>query len=323
MLERYLIVWLSLSSLAAYLWPPDIGFDPFRATSPYLSYLIAVTMLAIGWMLPREEVREVIRYWPTVLGGTFVQYASMPLLAYGMGRLFQLDELWMTGIVVAGCVPGAMASNVLTMVARGNISYSVSLTTMATLLSPLVVPFTLSLTLGKTIPFEQSRASLWLVATVVGPVVVGHLMGRIFTDYTQLAQRVGKVIANLTILWIIAVVVGINRDRLAHINVQLVSALLGLNVLGYLAGNLGGRAMRISPAMRRALTIEVGMQNAGLGTTLVLALFHGLPDYERAAIPTALYTFGCMFTGTLLARWWAGRSLETVPDASPKPSVSV
>jgi BASS family bile acid:Na+ symporter len=79
-------------------------------------------MLAIGWLLPREEVREVVQHWPTVLGGTLVQYTSMPLLAYAMGRLFQLDEQWMVGIVVAGCVPGAMASNVLTMVARGTVS---------------------------------------------------------------------------------------------------------------------------------------------------------------------------------------------------------
>jgi BASS family bile acid:Na+ symporter len=196
----------------------------------------------------------------------------------------------------------------------------VSLTTTATLLSPLVVPFTLTLALGKTVHFEQSQASLWLVATVVGPVVVGHLLGRIFTTYTPFAQRVGKAIANLTILWIIAVVVGINRDRLAQIDGQLVAALLGLNLLGYLAGDLGARAMRISPAMRRALTIEVGMQNAGLGTTMVLTLFKDLPDYQRAAIPTALYTFGCMFTGTLLARWWAGRSLPSAEESAPEPS---
>jgi len=317
MLERYLVVWLSLSSLLAYLWPTSVGFDPFLATKDFLPYLIGLTMLAIGWMLPREEVYEVARHWPTVLGGTVVQYVSMPLLAYSMCKLFQLDDLWTIGVIVAGCVPGAMASNVLTLVARGNVSYSVSLTTLATLVSPIVVPFTLSLLLGRKLPFAAADAALWLIATVVGPVIVGNLLGRLFSNYAALAQQVGKVVANVTILWIIAVVVGLNKERLAQINLQLLLALLGLNVLGYFAGDLGGRAMRISPAMRRALTIEVGMQNAGLGTTMVLTLFKDLPNYERAAIPTALYTFGCMFTGTLLARWWAGRPLAAEPQTKP------
>ena len=149
-------------------------------------------------------------------------------------------------------------------------------------------------------------------------MLIGYGLGQLFHRHARLAQRVGKVIANLTILWVIAVVVGLNRDRLGQINAQLVGALLGLNLLGYLAGNLGGRALRVTPAMRRALTIEVGMQNAGLGTTLVLALFQDMPDYKQAAIPTALYTFGCMFTGTILARWWAGRGLtEGQPPSSP------
>ena len=310
MLERFLLIWLCLLSLVAYVWPETWRFDPFELSQSYLSYLIALTMFAIGWMLPPEEVREVIRRWPTVLGGSVIQYTAMPLLAYTMGRLFQLNDLWMIGIIVAGCVPGAMASNVLTLVARGNVSYSVSLTTSATLLSPIAVPLGLSLCLGLKLPFQKADASLWLTATVVGPVLAGYLLGRVFASYHAIAQRIGKVIANLTILWVIAVVVGLNRKEMDELTFQLFAALLGLNLLGYVAGNLGGRAMRISPAMRRALTLEVGMQNAGLGTTMVLELFQDVENFKQAAIPTALYTFGCMFTGTLLARWWAGRSLS-------------
>ena len=312
MLERFLLLWLCLLSLVAYFWPATWGFDPFVASRPYLSHLISLTMLAIGWMLPFEEIREVARRWPTVIGGSIVQYTAMPAIAFAMGKLFQLDDLWMIGIVVAGCVPGAMASNVLTLVARGNVSYSVSLTTSATLLSPIAVPLGLSLCLGLQLPVSQVSASLWLTATVVVPVVVGFGLGQAFSAYHAVAQRVGKIIANLTILWVIAVVVGLNRDRMHTLTAELFAALLGLNLLGYLAGNLGGRAMKIPTTMRRALTLEVGMQNAGLGSAMIVELFKDIPNYKSAAIPTALYTFGCMFTGTVLARWWANR--PTQPD---------
>lgn len=113
--------------------------------------------------------------------------------------------------------------------------------------------------------------------------------------------------ANLTILWIIAIVVGLNRQRLGLFEPAILIALLVVNLAGYLAGNAGGRLLRLPTSMRRALTLEVGMQNAGLGTFLALKVFG---DEPAAAIPTAIYTFGCMFTGTVLARLWAefGRS---------------
>ena len=98
--------------------------------------------------------------------------------------------------------------------------------------------------------------------------------------------------------------------RLADIGALLLAALLGVNLLGYVAGDLGARGLRLSPPMRRALTLEVGMQNAGLGTTLALGLF---PDRPAVAVPGALYTFGCMLTGTVLASYWGGWAATMSP----------
>mgnify|MGYP002527554365 CR=1 FL=1 len=86
-------------------------------------------MFAIGMMLPRDEVRQVSRRWPVVLGGTVIQFATMPLLAFTIGTLWNIRGDAFLGLMLVGCVgcvPGAMASNVLTMNARGNVSYSVS-----------------------------------------------------------------------------------------------------------------------------------------------------------------------------------------------------
>jgi len=309
-LERFLLLWLVLLCLAAYCWQDwfgsrsgDVpGVDPFLLTKPWLKAMIAVTMLAIGSLLPREEVEQVFRRWPTVLGGTAIQYVSMPLLAYGIGRLFGLEGPWMIGIVMVGCVPGAMASNVLTLIARGNVSYSVSLTTSATVLSPLVVPWVLWLALNQMVEnFPVGEVFVGLCWMVVGPVVVGHGLSRIWPGWATAARMVGAIIANLTILWIIAVVVAANRDKMSELNGSLLAALVLVNLGGYAAGYTGGSVMKLPASMRRALTLEVGMQNAGLGTVLATSLF---PD-QAVALPAALYTCGCMFTGTMLARAWA------------------
>ncbi len=331
MLERFLIVWLCVLSLLAYAWPglvPPTWGDPFSASAAALWGLIFAAMFSLGWLLPRDEFRHVVARWPSVLAGTGVQYTTMPLLAYGLGRLLRLDEASMIGLIMAGCVPGAMASNLLTLVARGNVSYSLSLTTTATLLSPLVVPWVLGWLLGQQhIDFPALETSRRLAFFVVLPVVVGHLLSRWLGEARRASRffaRTAATVAHAAILWIIAVVVGLNRERLAAIEPRLLVGLVGLNLGGYAAGWLGGRLLRLPSAMRRALTLEVGMQNAGLGATLAATLFAHQPE---TAIGPAMYTFGCMFTGTVLAKLWAnspvnsaaapGISLEGSPSLAP------
>ncbi|MBC8353245.1 MAG: bile acid:sodium symporter family protein [Planctomycetes bacterium] len=308
MLERFLLVWLVLSSGVAYCWPQSLP-DPFLATQLRLPWLITVAMFCIGLMLPRDEVRQVFHRWPTVFGGTAIQYAVMPLLAVGMGKAFGLTGDTFIGIVLVGCVPGAMASNVLTLNARGNTSYSVSLTTAATFLSPIAVPLAMALALRST-GVDVSvliGASKNLVITVVLPVLVGHTLSRVFPSLEKHAQKYGPLVANLAILWIIAVVVAISRDSLKQLSFDLFGALLAVNLLGYAAGYGGGRGMRLPEPMRRAMTLEVGMQNAGLGASLSVTLF---PDQAGVAIAPGIYTFGCMLTGTMLARYWARKNLH-------------
>ena len=302
-LERLLLVWLVLLAWIAYCWTDWFGSppDPFVASKPYLNYVFAVTMLAIGSLLPRDEVRQLLVSKRTVLGGTAVQFLSMPLLAYGIARLFGLEGPWLVGMVMVGCVPGAMASNVLTLAARGNVSYSVSLTASATILSPLVVPWALWLFLRREVDFPTRDVAWKLCWMVVLPVLIGHGLAICSSAWATAARRVGAIIANLTILWIIAVVVADNRGQILQTDPQIILALLVVNLGGYAAGILGSIVLRLPGPKRRALTMEIGMQNAGLGTLLVTTV----TDDPIARIAPALYTFGCMLTGTIPARAWA------------------
>jgi BASS family bile acid:Na+ symporter len=320
-IQQLLLIWLVLFSVVAYFWIDLAGvdsLDPFAATRPALGLMISLTMFCIGCLITVDEIDEVFRRWPTVLGGTAIQYSVMPLLAWGCGTLLGLEREYLIGVIVVGCVPGAMASNVLTLAARGNVSYSISLTTSATILSPLIVPLAFQLTLSAFVEIDPAAEAVKLLQRVVGPVVIGHLLCRFWSPVARGIQPLAPIVANATIVWIIAVVVALNRDRLADAFSghavgagSMLLALLVINGLGYSAGYGGGRALRLPEPMRRALTLEVGMQNAGLGTFLVLDLFENEP---AAAIPTAVYTFGCMLTGTMLAQWWGWNDRREAGD---------
>jgi BASS family bile acid:Na+ symporter len=332
MLQRYLMLWLLLSSGVSFFWPAMLPgvFDPFLPSGLALMLAIFVVMFAVGSLLRLEEVLDVGRNWPAVLFGTSVQYGSMPLLAYLIGHAFAFDKVTMLGVIIVGCVPGAMASNVLTMTCRGNISYSVALTTLATMLSPIAVPLALWMTLDVEGDMKGEFA-LWkvsqeLLLQVVLPVLLGFALRRSSRTFERWAERWGSVVANLAILWIIAAVVGRNRQLLGAIfgfcdgalmfsELKLLVALLLINLLGYLAGFLSGLAVGMKDSMRRALTLEIGMQNCGLGTALIAKLFPG-DEYRAATIPTAAYTFGCVFTATILAYFW---SRIPVRDGGPPP----
>ena len=321
-LERYLLVWLVVLSGVALFWTrAGVAFDPFVNTAQYTRGLFAVTMFFIGWLLPRDELQQVAQRWPKVLGGTCIQYLSMPLLALCWSHALGLRDEWLWGSILVGCVPGAMASNVLTLAARGNVSYSLSLTTLATLVSPVFVPLVLKLALGRNAPLSVRDTSFELCWMVVLPVVAGHLITRAAPNRQWIGQRIGPIIANCTILWIIAVVVAANRNRLllaeetsAGQYARLIATLLAINLSGYLVGAIGARLLRLDPPMRRALILEIGMQNAGLGTVLATGTL--FPAYPAAAVPPALYTFGCMLTGTALARCWATDHRPIMPDAA-------
>lgn len=334
MLQKHLLIWLVLSSLVALLWPHltwlgSAHGDPFLmiAEKYPLWGLIILTMLSIGWMLPAKEVNQVLRRWPTVVGGVSLQYLSMPLLAYLCVVVSGVEGPLMIGIIVVGCVPGAMASNILTLNAKGNPSYSVSLTATATLISPLAVPLALGLITWLLKDFNDSeeltklaqpgiywKSAQALLYRVVCPVVIGHLLGHVFHRWEKQARKVFPEIANLAILLIIAAVVSKNRENLDYLPVTIFWLLLVLNLGGYLTGYFGGSLMRLPEPKKRALTLEIGMQNAGLGTVLAADLFEA-----KAAIAPACYTFGCMLTGTVLARWWSTRNISQPAPSTVNP----
>lgn len=310
-----ILFWLLLTSGVALVWPTTtLGFDPFASNTWLLWSLIVVTMFSLGTLVQPKELRPLRQHpWWVVLGLT-AQVVVMPLAAWTVVRLLPMEEELAAGIILVGCVPGAMASNVLTSTAGGSVAYSVSLTSTATLLSPLSVPLVMWMTMGQQSQESLMQSSMLLAFLVVLPTILGYLLARRFSGIAQLAGRFGSLLASIALLWIIATVVAANRDRLLDVGGGIVAALLLINVVGYISGYGIGYWVGLPTGYRRALTLEVGMQNAGLGTTLAASLYG--PD-TIATIPTAAYTLGCMLTGTVLAVFWKRRDTVTGQESVP------
>ncbi|MBL6725751.1 MAG: bile acid:sodium symporter family protein [Rubripirellula sp.] len=297
-----ILFWLLLTSSLALFWPQtQIGFDPFVMKTWMLWLAIMFTMFSLGGLVSPEELKPLrTRPWWVVLG-VGVQVVVMPLAAWTITCLIPMDSEMKLGVLLVGCVPGAMASNVLTNTARGSVAYSVSLTSVATLLSPLTVPSILWLLARQQTENSLAKSAFLLALLVTLPTILGYLASAKVPRIRSFLRRNGSKIASFSLLWIISTVVAANREALKSVSVLILLALLFVNLAGYLGGYLVGAFVRLPESYRRALTLEIGMQNAGLGTTLSVTI---LGEGTTAAIPTAAYTFGCMLTGTLLAVIW-------------------
>ncbi len=304
-LLRSVLFWLLVTSGIALFWPIDrVGFDPFAPSPALLWSLIVATMFSLGTLVRRPELLPLRKRPWWVLLGVLAQVLVMPAAAWSVTKLVPMSSELAAGVILVGCVPGAMASNVLTHTAGGSVAFSVTLTSVATLLSPVTVPAVLSVVAGPSwTPSLDSPAvtSMRLLFGVVLPTVVGFVLSDRWLWIRGVSDRFASLVASVSLLAIIALVVAVNRERLASVSLVIVASLLLVNAVGYASGYTLGRLAGMTSRYRRALTLEVGMQNAGLGTTLAVSMY-GVDSV--ATIPTAAYTFGCMLTGTVLAMLW-------------------
>jgi BASS family bile acid:Na+ symporter len=260
---------------------------------PALQPAFAVTMFFVGTLVSREQLRTFAQAPTRALSGLLGQYTIMPLCAWAVSFAFS-DPLVRTGIVLVGCMPGAMASNVMTVLFRGDLILSVTMTTIATLLCPLVLAFWLPLLSDTRI--EVPVASLVWNASwmVVLPVSAGIALRTSRPQMSAAWDRVATGLAAVSIVSIILLVVAANRARLAALGPDVAVAMIGLNLTGYALAFAAAKMLGWPKTQRRTLVIEVGMQNAGLGSVLALAHLG-----EAGAVPSALYTALCVVTASL------------------------
>ncbi len=298
---RYFMVWVVLMGALAYFVPA-----PFLVLRPGMNWFFALTMFGIGAALDPEDFGRILRSpWPVAVG-TAAQFILMPLGAYALGTLMGLPDALVVGLVLTGAAPGAMASNVMSYIAKADAAYSVSLTTVSTLLCPVLTPGLTLLLAGTRMNVSFSEMFMSVAQTVVAPLLLGLFIKYRYRKRIERILPFFPALSATFIVFICSMVIALNHDYLAAVTGVVLAACLLLNLYGMAAGYGVGMLFRMDLRQRRTLSIEIGMQNAGLG--VVLALEH---LGERAAIPSALFVFICILTASLAAAWWQRRPQET------------
>lgn len=303
MLERFTLLFPLWTLLAAALALPF----PWLFTwlqGPLIVLALALIMLGMGLELQLEDFRRVLRR-PAAAGlGVAAQYLVMPGLAALVAWALRLPAPLAVGLILVGCCPGGTASNVVSLIARGDVALSVVMTSASTLAAVALTPALTGLLAGRYVPVDGWKLLADVLQVVLLPVAAGLLLRR---GAPGLARRLGPVmppVAVLAIVLIVASIVGSQRVALLEQGPLLLLAALLLHGGGFLLGWLIPAACGQPAAVRRTVSIEVGMQNSGLAVVLARSGFAASP---LTALPGAISAVVHAVLGSLLAAWWRRR----------------
>lgn len=301
---RYFAVWVVLGGVTAYFWPELLLLLDKSA----LNILFALTMFGIGAVLQTEDFRRIVQRPMIVLIGTATQYTLMPLVAYAIANILDLDPQIAVGLILTASAPGAMSSSVVSYVAKADLAYSVSLTTVSTLLAPFATPGLTYLLAGSKLDVPVGSMLIDVLLLVIVPLFVGFGVRHFFTRRVERISAVFPAISVTFIALICSWTIAANRETLLGMTGMLLTVGVLMNILGLIGGYLIAWIFRMNVAQRRSLAIEGGMQNAGLGAILAARHFT-----DEAAMPAAAFVFICIVTASLLAAWWRRTAREPIP----------
>lgn len=289
-------IWVVIFALIAYFYP-----GPFDISNSAMLSFFALTMFGIGAVLDPQDFKNVAKNPVIVLIGCTSQFILMPLGAFILAKAFRLSPPLAVGLILTASAPGAMASNVICYIAKADTAYSVSLTSVSTLLCPLLTPLLTLLLARSYLPIAFLPMFRMLMLTVLIPLLCGFAVKNVFKKQTQKLQNVFPAVSVTFIILICSAVIAKNRENILEATMLVLAAVVILNIYGLIAGYSVASAFKMNPARRRTLAIEIGMQNAGLGTVLATAHFK---DQPAVAIPAAVFVFVCIITAAIMVEFF-------------------
>ena len=294
-----------LSAIAALAFPSVLQQVPTKA----INYLLGVVMFGMGLTLNLKDFKIVFSRPKDVIIGCLAQFTIMPLLAWGLSKAFQLDEALALGVVLVGCCPGGTASNVITYLAKGDLALSVGMTGVSTLLAPLLTPLLTWALAGKSVDVDVAGMLLSILWVVILPIVIGLVVKWIWPKFTEQATDYLPAFSSVAIAFIVAIVIAANASKLMAGGMMIVMVVVLHNLCGLSLGYLIGRLLGLTEAKKRAISIEVGMQNSGLASSLATIHFAA---YPMATIPGAIFSVWHNISGAIVARIYTKIKKNTI-----------
>ena len=270
----------------------------------WINWLLGIVMFGMGLTLKMDDFKVVFSRPKDIIIGFIAQFTLMPLIAFVLTKAFQLPTEIAVGVILVGTCPGGTSSNVMTYLSKGDVPLSVGMTAVSTLFAPLMTPLLTLLYAGQRVDVNAVAMFLSIVKVVLVPIALGLVCNYFFGKVTREIVRILPLISTLAIIMIIASVVSANSGRLKTVGAMVVVVVVLHNLLGYAAGYGVGKLLRLDATKCRALSIEVGMQNSGLATSLAATHF---AQYPLATIPGAVFSVWHNISGAVYANFLASR----------------
>ena len=289
------MAWIVLAIAALALFLPGTCL---WIQTKWVNYLLMVVMFGMGLTMKLSDFAVVFSRPRDVLIGCTAQFVVMPLLAFALGKVFGLGDELLVGVVLVGTCPGGTSSNVITYLSKGDTALSVGMTSINTMLAPFLTPALTWLYLRTSVSVDLKAMFLSIIQVVVVPIGLGLLINRLFGKQTRKITDVLPLISVTAICLIVAAVVSHNSEKILSTGLVIFAVVILHNLLGYLCGYLVGVLFRMELPRKKAVAIEIGMQNSGLATTLAGSAF---PNLSMATVPGAIFSVWHNISGAILA----------------------
>lgn len=282
-------------ALLALLRPGAVSF----IKTGYINYLLCIVMFGMGLTLKPADFKVVFTHPRDVCIGFLLQFSIMPLLAWTLSRVFGLSPELTAGVILVGTCPGGTSSNVITYLAKGDVPLSVGMTAVSTVLAPIMTPLLTYLYAGESVDVRLLPMFLSILQVVIIPIALGFVINRFFPRFADGAADLLPLISTLAIVAIVGAVVSNNAAKIMDCGLLVLCVVVLHNLLGYALGYGAARLFRMDSRKCRTVSIEVGMQNSGLATSLAAVHF---AQYPLATLPGALFSVWHNISGAILAR---------------------
>jgi Predicted Na+-dependent transporter len=276
------------------------GFQLSRLIVP----LIQIIMFGMGVGLSVEDFARALNMPKAVSVGMLLQFSVMPVAGWTIARLFGFEPAIAAGVVLIGSVPGGVASNVITYLAKGNVALSVTMTACSTMMAPVMTPLLMKTLAGQYVPISFYEMMMSIVEMIVLPIVAGLIANRLIHGRALWLDNLMPVVSMGGICFIIAIITSASRDKLLEVAPVLILAAVLHNAIGYLLGYWGARALGLGESDARTVSIEVGMQNGGMASGLAVNVLRS----TDAALAPAIFGPWMNISGSALASWWRRKS---------------
>lgn len=292
---KYMAIIALAVAIVALVFPGPVST---AVKTSYVNILLGIVMFGMGMTLKLSDFKVVFTKPKAVIVGILSQFVIMPVLAFVLTFAFQLPAELAVGVILVGSCPGGTSSNVMTYLAKGDVALSVGMTACTTIMAPIVTPLLVLLFAGQTVDVDVLEMFLSIVQVVLVPIAAGFLINYFFEKVAAACASVLPLVSVVGISLIIMAVVAANQAKLLTVGPLIILVVMLHNVLGYTFGYLVGRALHLTKEQMRTLSIEVGMQNSGLASSLATVHFASMP---LAAVPGAVFSVWHNISGAVYA----------------------